>query len=251
MRAQNQRTQSIFIKHISWSRKKFDLGVPRKAYLKIYDGSSSTYVHLKNVTDDLQHYTFQLSFAGGVYSLGLKTVEPRQVITLDIRALRDQQVPDEQGVTIPATATRGQIMWSVRGSDGLAMIGRSEQIDEVTGLSSNYACQNCCPNSVNNVFVDPQSGSTVTVDGVTTYTAKQEDRTCYGQVLTPYTVNNANWSSSNTSVATVTGGQAHGQGPGGRASKPLGWPITTTALTIRYHLALPEATLSIRRRPLL
>lgn len=195
----------------------WDIAAQRSAtggYPWYIDGSSSTYVHLKNVTDEPQDYTFQLGFAGGVYSLGLKTVEPRQAITLDIRALRDQQVPDEQGVTIPATATRGQIIWSVRGPDGLAMIGRSEQVDEARGLSSNYACQNCCPNSVNNVFVDPPT-SPIIVGSVTAYTAKQEDRTCYGQVLTPYSVNNANWSSSNTSVATVTEGQAHGQGPGG------------------------------------
>jgi hypothetical protein len=73
------------------------------------EGNSSTFVYLKNTTDQQQEYTFQMSYEGGVYTLGLKTIEPHQTIALDVRALRDGQVPDVYGTTIPLTAERGQI----------------------------------------------------------------------------------------------------------------------------------------------
>jgi hypothetical protein len=97
------------------------------------EGNSSTYICLKNTTDQPQEYTFQMSFEGGFYVLGVKSIAPRQTLAMDLRALRDGQVPDVYGHTIPATANRGQVMWSVRGGDSLAMIGRSEQADLVGG----------------------------------------------------------------------------------------------------------------------
>lgn len=57
------------------------------------EGDSATVIYLKNTTDRPQRYTLELDFAGGIYALGLKTVAPRQTVTLDVRALRDRQVP--------------------------------------------------------------------------------------------------------------------------------------------------------------
>ena len=44
------------------------------------EGDSSTYVYLKNTTKQLREYTFQLSFEGGFYVLGVKTIAPRQTV---------------------------------------------------------------------------------------------------------------------------------------------------------------------------
>jgi hypothetical protein len=109
--------------------------------------NSSTVVYIKNVTNRPQQYSLQLTFAGGVYALGLKTLAAGETVALDVRALRDHQVPDTAGRTIPRKVTRGQVSWSVVGADRLGLIGRAEQADVVGGLSSSYACSNCCPDS--------------------------------------------------------------------------------------------------------
>lgn len=193
----------------------WDVAAQRSAtggYPWYIEGSSSTVVYLKNVTDQPQEYVLQLDFEGGVYAPGLKTIGPRQTAVVDIRALRDGQVPDEDGDTIPPGASRGQVMWSVRGPDGLAMVGRSEQVDIERGVSSNYACQSCCPNSFSSATVYPQA-STIGVGGSVVYSLQQTDQNCYGQRLAPYATSPDYWYSDNTAVATG-GNPATGQGPG-------------------------------------
>jgi hypothetical protein len=44
------------------------------------EGDSSTIVYIKNVTDQPRQYTLQLRYDGGVYALGVKTVEARQTV---------------------------------------------------------------------------------------------------------------------------------------------------------------------------
>ena len=65
------------------------------------------------------------------------------------------------------------------GTDLLAMIGRSEQVDEVKALSSTYACQNCCGDFPQGVFITPsqvemQVGQSVTMQAV------EQRVDCYG-----------------------------------------------------------------------
>jgi hypothetical protein len=173
----------------------------------------ATVVYIKNVTDQPQRYILQLTFAGGVYAPGLRTVEAGQTVALDVRALRDHQVPDEQGRTIPRKATRGQVAWSVVGADYLVLIGRAEQADVIGGLSSSYACVDCCPASFYDGWCDP--GSATGYPGETTqFTAVEQDQNCYGNSFEPFEVS-ASWSSQNTSVATVdSGGLATAQDEG-------------------------------------
>lgn len=167
------------------------------------EDSSSTTVFIKNVTDKKQNYTFELSFEGGVYSTGVKSVEAGQVVNIDIRSLRDAQTPDEKGRTIPLDASRGKVMWSVRGSDPLALLGRSEQVDLVKGVSSSYACFYCCPNSFYTSWLEPGS-MTIGIGGVTTFRGVEQDYNCYGQPGTPYYWGGL-WGSSNTDAVTVSG----------------------------------------------
>ncbi len=114
------------------------------------EGRDSTYLYLKNATRVVQEYTVELDFEGGAYVLGLKKLEPGQTFVLDVANLRDNQVPDEAGKVIPLDATSGQIHWSVIGTDNHSMIGRSEQVDPENGISTNFSCFVCCPNSFNN-----------------------------------------------------------------------------------------------------
>jgi hypothetical protein len=178
------------------------------------NGSSSTVVYITNVTDQRQQYALQLNFAGGVYAPGLKTIEPKQTAALDVRSLRDGQVADEHGTPIPRNATRGQIHWSVIGGENLVLIGRAEQADLAKGMSSSYACVNCCPDSCAQTWVDPPSVSGFS--GQTQqFTPFQQNEDCFGNLLNPFLVLSASWNSSNTAVASVdSSGFATAQGVG-------------------------------------
>jgi hypothetical protein len=167
------------------------------------NGDSSTFVYIKNVTGTEQKYTFSLTYEGGDYSTGLRRVQPGETVAIDIRALRDNQVPDERNHMIPSEATRGKIVWSVRGRNPLGLLGRSEQVDLAKGISSSYACFMCCPNSFRSSRISPStlevaSGTFSSIQGV------ERDLTCYNGYLPDY-FNGDTWTIDNTNVATIDG----------------------------------------------
>ena len=178
------------------------------------NGSSSTVVYITNVTDQPQQYVLQLNFQGGVYAPGLKTIQPKQTAVVDVRKLRDLQIADEHERTIPREKARGQIHWSMAGGENLVVIGRAEQADLVKGMSSSYACVNCCADSCAQTWIDPNS--VVGFPGDTSqFAPMQQNEDCFGNSLTPFNVFGASWSSSNTAVATVdSSGFATAQGVG-------------------------------------
>ena len=167
------------------------------------EGKSSTFVHIKNVTDKDQEFTFALTFEGGEYSTGVKKLKPKQSTVFDIRALRDNQVPDEKGNVISLQASHGKIVWSVRGRDPLALLGRSEQVDLAKGISSSYACFMCCPNSFRMSWIEPVS-LTLPVGNFATTRGVERDQTCYGS-MTPSYFYGDTWSVGNSSVSSVDG----------------------------------------------
>jgi hypothetical protein len=52
------------------------------------DGSSSTFVYIKNVTGIDQDYTFSLTYDGGEYATGVRTIGPSQTVVFDIQAFK-------------------------------------------------------------------------------------------------------------------------------------------------------------------
>jgi hypothetical protein len=182
----------------------------------INDGSS-TFVYIKNATDQRQEYTLFVSFQGGSYSLGLKTLAPRETMTLDLRKLRDNKVPDANGKTLPAEATHGQISWSVHGPHNHELIGRAEQVDVQNGMSMTSACGLCCPDSFALLYLKPAS-TVAAVNQVKQFAPWERDVDCYGfpvDYQVPYS-SVVTWDSSNTSVATCcdSNGNATAVGPG-------------------------------------
>jgi hypothetical protein len=211
---------------------------PTGGYPWYVEGGSSTMVYLKNITEREQQYTANVLYDGGVYSFGLRTVAPGQTVTLDLRALRDGQVPDARGNTIPADVSRGQFKWSLRHTDevayeedpyeALALIGRSEQTDDARGLSNNYACMNCCSDYFLGGYLVPGN---IEVDAgqQVQYTAFEAYQDCYGWIH-ENEVWGASWSSSNTSVATVSGGLVTASN-GGDATIKATWNRTVGIAT--------------------
>jgi hypothetical protein len=176
------------------------------------EGNSSTVVYIKNTEQHGQHFYFELRYTGGIYSLGIKTIEPGQTVTLDVRNLRDKQVPDAKGRVIPQTAEAGQIHWSKTGNEPGMLIGRSEQVDLNMGISNNYACVNCCPDNSVNPRVREDTSCAVGENRL--FIAEEQLTTCYGWNTDYMEVFDATWTSSDVSVADVTAGNAFAQAPG-------------------------------------
>src|SRR5207249_5064595 len=131
------------------------------------DKNDSTVVFLKNVTDESQEYTIYFRFPGGSYVPGLKTIAANETVAFDLRQLRDQQIPDQDGNKIPLVTKEGSLSWSARstknlvsgqmeGPDNFVMIGRSEEIDTANGLSSTatYGCT--CQDSYIDSWIEKQ-----------------------------------------------------------------------------------------------
>lgn len=171
------------------------------------DYGSSTVVYIKNTTAVTQRYVAHLNFDGGAYRIGLKTLKPAETVALDIRELRDSQLPDDEGRTIPNNINRGQVRWTIIQSEGthlLALIGRAEHADEARAISSTYACQNCCGDFVQDSFISP-SGVEMQVGQSVNLRAFELRSDCYGFA---YPVEqSASWNSSNSSVVSVSDGQ--------------------------------------------
>src|SRR5690606_4975 len=145
---------------------------------------SSTYLHVKNTSDDLQYFKAQFDFEGGAYVFGPVPLKPGQSETVDVRELRDSQIADNLGEIIPSDATHGQIHWSVVGPNARnhTLIGRSEQIDR-RGIAWTFACDLCCPDSYDWSWVAPVGGDQLPVGLTSGFTAWQRDRDCLGMVL--------------------------------------------------------------------
>ena len=187
------------------------------------EGDSSTVIYIKNVTDETQNYRMYLKLGGGDYVFPLTSVASHQTTVIDVRKLRDTQVPDVNGQTIPAGETRGQVQWSLTGGVDRVVIGRSEQVDVVRGISSNYACQNCCPNSFFDGFVTPVQSAAFEGEQMQ-FIAMQQDANCYGQVYPPIWAGLASYTSSDLSICNpnFNTGMTTGVGPG-EALINAGW----------------------------
>jgi len=106
------------------------------------------------------------------------------------------------------------VHWSFRGPQDLVLIGRAEQVDVAKGISSSYACQNCCGDSFDHGACLPSV--IIGLPGDTNqFTAQEYDHSCYGTVGAPFYVSPSSWSTDNTAVATInSSGLATAQGEG-------------------------------------
>ena len=127
------------------------------AYPWNLEQGQNTMFYVKNLTSKPQRHRWYLNHAGeAVYSSGLAWLEPNETIAIDIRQLRDEQIPDYKGRLIPQHAEQGQVRWTWIGR-GIALDARAEQVDLAGGVSSTYACEDCCTDNMLEAWVEPES----------------------------------------------------------------------------------------------
>lgn len=168
------------------------------------DDARTTTVFLKNTTTTTMIYLLQVSFDGGVYAPGIKKIEPGQTLAIDVRQLRDAQVPDAFGHTIPMHAQSGQVSWTVKMTTPHAMIGRAEHTDHEHGVSASYACLNCCPPKTHSVWTEDYP-SQLPIGSTVGLLVMAEDEDCYQNISAAYSMPWPylnDWYFANTGIAT-------------------------------------------------
>lgn len=191
------------------------------------DQSSTTKAYIKNTTNLEQQYLSLIKWEnGGKYVIGLKTLTPGETVEIDVKRLRDEQIPNDRGQTIPLDTVRGQIDWSIRVrpeapvddlSADLALVGQMEQTDFINKFSSQYFCQSCCAFSPSLLYITlasmapedfpPLSLEVETGEGLELQLVEKYV-TCYGSGVPDsyyYFSVPGNWSSANPGIASLTG----------------------------------------------
>jgi hypothetical protein len=175
------------------------------------DGDYSTLVTITNISQKQATFAGLISFEGGQYVLEQRRVEVGATAVVDLNRIRDEQIPDRDGQTIPQSVTDGQFVWSaVSGNREKKLIGRMQIVSKVNRVSRSYSCELCCLWSFNDARVSPSSVNLL-VTGSTGLQAQARYYTdCNGNFwLSPWYppasgFDQGEWQSSDPSIATVS-----------------------------------------------
>lgn len=199
---------------------------PTGGYPWRIEGTSVTETYIKNITDTEEDFVAFLVWEnGGMYMIGMKPIAGHETIHIDVKKLRDEQIPDERGRTIPLSVSSGQLQWTLRRADNLpdadvranlALIGRSEQVDTTKGIVNNYSCQNCCTGNFVDGRIEPDDLNPIEVGSSRQYRAIEYFQTCYGYTygLILSRERFANWNTFDANIASVVSGNVTGVNAG-------------------------------------
>jgi hypothetical protein len=202
------------------------------------DGNNRAVVHLKNIDPPTESGPRQamvvLYYEGGSYTLPVQHAEAGQTLAIDIKRLRDEQVKDSSGNTIPRNITKGQVRWFGRGTHG-KFVGRLAQYDPVAGTASSFSCPTPCTCDqfykplTAHVTVSPSSGVPGTI---ATLKATETDTDCHDNLYPniDVTADTIFWSKSPSTVL-VTGNTATFLAPG-QTDIEGDWSVTSGAVDV-------------------
>lgn len=109
------------------------------------DDNTESIVFLTNESDKPARVGFAVTANDVHYFLTELRLSPHETRAIDLRHLRDAQIPDYKNHLIPANATDGSVTWNR--TDNVAIMGRLMVISRNAGMASNYdCCTNYCPN---------------------------------------------------------------------------------------------------------
>jgi hypothetical protein len=209
-----------------------EMGFKGGSYPWNIDGDNRAVLHVKNIDlpgDGQKHeFVAKLYFDGGEYNLPLQQMDAGQTAEVDLKKVRDDQVPDVLGNVIPLTVTGGQLAWYGRANKG-EFIGRLVEYNPVAGVSSSFSCvQPChCHAGYISSFVVPVSYDGTVGDSFNVL-AFQTDADCNGAHEFTHLVPNASFFSTNSSVVSVSGNTANLVGAG-NADIIAAWDVSPSS----------------------
>jgi hypothetical protein len=175
------------------------------------DGDNLAVVHLKNVDPETSNKPrstrVQIRYADGeIYSMPLQFTPAGQTITIDLKKLRDEQIPDSFGKKLPLNITEGQIAWLDRGPASGQFLGRLVQYNVAKGTASSFTYATChCGYGPYSHSMSPGNASG-SIGGSVSFTVIElyQDH-CSGYTWTADETNYAWYSSSDPSIVSVSG----------------------------------------------
>jgi len=165
------------------------------------EGDYSSVLYVKNTATKPSSFVADIFYRGGYYMIGMKTLEAGETAAIDIRRLRDEQIPDVNGHKLPTRLTSGQINWRTRNGEP-RLIGRVNTMSVSKGLANNMSCSVCCacPSS-QSVSLAPSSW-TGDVGSTFSFSPTESDWSNCGTQTYPLSASSlAPWTSDNASVA--------------------------------------------------
>ena len=113
-----------------------DSGVIRNstgAYPWRLDDDYKTVVSVTNVGNEATQFIVAIHYDGGRYMLAIRELAAGQTAVYDIKKIRDEQIPNQNGNVIPMNVTSGQFRWSIAKTSPseARLIGRSEVVSRL------------------------------------------------------------------------------------------------------------------------
>ena len=192
-----------------------EMGFKGGSYPWNIESDNRAVLHIKNIDQpgdgQKRQAMAKLYFDGGEYNIPLQEMEAGQTVEVDIKKLRDDQVPDVLGHLIPLTVTSGQLDWGPRAQRG-QFIGRLVQYSPSGAMASSFSCVGAC-------LCDNGFGSAVIYPGLFSgfigdtfgLQSTETDVDCNQQVVYTYNVGPTQalqYSSSDSNVVTISDGTA-------------------------------------------
>lgn len=190
------------------------------------EGTSSTKAYIKNAGFKDETYVSHITWGtDGEYAIPITTLRKSETVEIDVKKLRDEQIPDEWGRTIPLNVSKGQINWLLRRSDPtleealtnkVPLVGQALQVDTANGIHYSYFCLSCCEYvAYSYATLYPDNAKTQHPNNFQ-YQIFENGRDCYNNPINSKNITNHgyDWTSTNTSVATVSNGYISTTGGG-------------------------------------
>ena len=186
-------------------------------YTFTINNNSYTKGFIKNVSPKDEKYVSHLTWGtNGIYVIPMAILRKGETVEIDVKKLRDNQIPDEAGRLIPQNVSQGQIHWSLRRSEEtleaalanrVPLVGQAMQIDNIAGTSFSYFCYSCCELGAGTSPELLPSNTILQHPDVVQYSVYEDGLDCYSNTYVYRNVTSSayNWSSTNTGVATVNG----------------------------------------------
>jgi len=172
------------------------------AYWSTANGND-TMVTLWNPADEPQDFVFTLFYTGGHYGYPIH-LAARATQTFNISEIQHSQIPDAEGNVVPAGVQEGSA--EVSGSQGEnehILVALEAGIYNVQKATCNNPCVTCDGLTSTSVIDNPFALA-VAANHQLTFVVQYNTGAQYNRT------SNANWSSTNTGVATVSTGLVHG-----------------------------------------